>query len=146
MFCDVISFVVAAAKFSIGSSVDSSSPAFAVLLRLSGDHLGIVNDIGSYEKELRALEAGDTEDMINIVAVIKNLMSLPDTASAKSVAYAYQLQVERWIWEETERLSKTGLSDEEWWFIEAVLLAASGNVFYYMVASRYGGEKARIRN
>ena len=82
--------------------------------------------------------------MINIVAVIKFVMSLPDTTAAKAVAYGYQIQVETWILEETDRLSSDGLTDEEWWFIEAVVLAATGNVFFCMVTSRYGGELARV--
>ena len=138
------SFIIAAAKYSIGSSIDTSSTRFAAFLRLIGDHLGIVNDIASYDKELRAIQLGDTEDMINIVDVFKNLVSLPDTAAAKAIAYTYQLQVEAWIVDEIDYLRKSGLSDEGWWFIEAVILAATGNVFFCMVTSRYGGENARI--
>ena len=124
--------------------MDTTLPQFAVILRLIGDHLGIVNDIASYDKELRAFETGNAADMINIVALMKNMMSLPDTTTAKAVAYAYQLQVETWILEEIECLRKNALSDEEWWFIEVLILAITGNVFWCMISSRYGGKAARI--
>ncbi|KAG4429207.1 hypothetical protein IFR05_015310 [Cadophora sp. M221] len=114
-------------------------------LGLIGDHLGIVNDIASYEKEARALREGTTLDMINIVAVLQNLMSLPDSVAAKGAAYVYQLQVEAWIVGELDALVAHGrLTDEEWWFLEAVFLSVSGNTFFCMTSSRYGGKAAAI--
>ncbi len=111
-----------------------------------GDHLGLVNDIHSYDKELRALRCGETSDMINIVAVIKRLMSLPSDDAAKATSYAYLLQVEVWIMQELEHLSVfEHLTDEEWLFLEACFLSAAGNTFYCMVSARYGGEAARLR-
>ncbi|KAF7513032.1 hypothetical protein GJ744_011298 [Endocarpon pusillum] len=138
-------FVIAAAKFSIRSSVDSSDPRFTRYLNLIGNHLGLINDLASYEKELRAVKMGETTDMINAVAVIKRLLSLPTERAAKVATYAYQLQLENWIMEELERLADhEDLTDEEWWFLEAVFLTATGNTFFCMVASRYGGEAARL--
>lgn len=84
-------------------------------------------------------------DMINIVAVFESLLSLPSREAATAAAYAYQLQVEAWIIEELHNLAKTEkLTDEEWWFLEAVFLSASGNTFFCMTSSRYGGEAAKI--
>ncbi|TVY81921.1 hypothetical protein LSUE1_G003745 [Lachnellula suecica] len=138
-------FVIAAAKFSIKSSVDVKDPRFARYLSLVGDHYGIINDMASYDKESKALREGETQDMINIVAVFQTLLSLPDARAAKAAAYGYQLQVEAWIVEEIEALESFGkLSDEDWWFVEAVLLSATGNVFFCMTSSRYGGQAAMI--
>lgn len=109
------------------------------------DHLGIANDIASYEKESRALKEGDTQEMINIVAVFQHLESLPTIAEAKVAAYTYQLQVESWTIEEVEILAARGdLTDEEWRFLEAVFMTATGNVFYCMTTSRYGGDAAKV--
>ncbi len=138
--------MIAAAKYSIKSSVDSSDPRFKRYLSLIGDHLGLVNDLASYDKELRAFEKGEATEMINLVAVMTDLLSLPNSDAAKAATYVYQLQVESWIIEEIEQLAANEkLTDEEWRFIEAVLLAATGNVFWSMISSRYGGEAAKIK-
>lgn len=121
-----------------------TDPRFARYLSLIGDHLGLVNDLASYDKELRALNSGETSDMINVVAVVKSVTSLQSTDEAKRVVWALQLQIEKHMIEELEGLQAQGLSDEEWWFLEAVLAAATGNVMYCMTSSRYGGETARI--
>lgn len=137
--------MIAAAKFTIKSNVDVSDARFARFLSLIGDHLGLVNDLASYEKEARALSTGETKDMINIVAVMHNLMSLPSAKAAKAAAFSYLLQVETWIMEEIEQLAAwEKLKDEEWWFLEAVFLSATGNTFFCMTSSRYGGEAAKI--
>lgn len=141
-----VRFVIAAAKFSIRSSVRIADPRFERCLNLVSDHLGIVNDLASYEKELRALESGDTKDMINVVHVMKELTTLEGTSEAKSVVWALQLQIEGQIMEELEELRVQGLEDEEWWFLEAVASTAVGNVMFCMTTGRYGGEAARIRS
>ena len=140
------SFVIVAAKFSIKSNVSITDHRFRRYLSLVGNHLGLVNDLASYEKELRAFENGETSDMINLVAVVKDVTSLQGTDDAKSVTWALQLQIEEQMIEELKGLQVQGLSDEEWWFLEAVAFAATGNVMFCMTTSRYGGEAARIRN
>lgn len=137
-------FVIAAAKFSIKSDVSLTDKRFGRYLSLIGDHLGLVNDLASYDKELFALNSGETSDMINLVAVLRDVTSLQGTDDAKSVAWALQLQIENLIREELEVLRAQGLSDEEWWFLEAVASTAVGNVMFCMTTSRYGGEAARI--
>ena len=139
-------FVIAAAKFSIRSGVSASDGRFTNYLSLVSDHLGLVNDLASYDKELRALLHGDTKDMINIVDVIKKVTWLDETAEAKSVVWELQLQIEKRMMEERERLQGCNLTDEEWWFLEAVTSTVTGNVMYCMTTGRYGGESARIRN
>lgn len=120
-------------------------PRFARYLALIGDYLGIINDMASYDKELRALKKGETKDMINFVAVVKNLLSLPSEDAAKSAAYAQQLLIESWLVDEIKRLAREeNLTDEEIWFVEAVFLTATGNTFFCMISSRYGGEAAAI--
>ncbi|MEU7054393.1 hypothetical protein [Streptomyces eurythermus] len=120
-------------------------PRFARYLGFIGDHLSVVNDMASYEKEARALKHGETQDMINIVSVMQKLLSLPSEEAAKTAAYTYQLQLELWTMEELELLAKRGdLTDEEWWFLEATLLSVTGNTFFCMTSARYGGQGARI--
>nr|ULA45395.1 (+)-alpha-trans-bergamotene synthase NsBERS [Nectria sp. HLS206] len=138
-------FVIAAAKFTIKSSVDVKDPRLSRYLGLIGDHLGIINDMASFDKESRALEQGETQDMINVASVIQKLLSLQSMEAAKAASYAYQLQVEYWIMEEIKRLEREeDLTDEEWWFLEAVFLTATGNTFFCMTSARYGGQCAAI--
>ena len=136
--------MIAAAKFSIKSRVSLTDERFKRYLSLVGDHLGLINDLASYDKELRAFNKGETGDMINLVEVVKSVTSLQDTDDAKSVAWALQLQIEKQMMEELENLRAQGLSNEEWWFLEAVAYTAVGNVMFCMTTSRYGGEAARI--
>lgn len=139
-------FVIAAAKFSIKSSVSISDRRFRRYLSLIGDHLGLVNDLASYDKEALALQNGETGDMINLVDVIKNVTSLGGTDDAKAVAWSIQLQMEQQMIAELESLRAQNLTNEEWWFLEAVALTAVGNVMFCMTTSRYGGEAARIKH
>lgn len=83
--------------------------------------------------------------MINIVDVINKVTCLDGTAEAKSVVWALQLQIEKQMTEELDRLRLHNLTDEEWWFLEAVTSTVTGNVMYCMTTGRYGGEAARIR-
>ena len=83
--------------------------------------------------------------MINLVHVVKNVTSLQGTDEAKAVVWALQLQIEAQMVHELEILRQSGVSNEEWWFLEAVATAATGNVMFCMTTSRYGGEAARIQ-
>ena len=57
-----------------------------------------------------------------------------------------QLEVEKGMSEEIRSLeAEEILSQEQWNFVDGVLEMAAGNVFYSVVASRYGGEKTRMR-
>ena len=118
---------------------------FGRYLSLVGDHLSLINDLASYDKELREFNNGEASDLINLVAVVKTVTSLQDTDDAKSVAWALQLQIEKQMMEELENLRAQGLSNEEWWFLEALTCMAVGNVMFSMTSSRYGGEAARVR-
>ena len=57
--------------------------------------------------------------MINLVAVVKDVTSLQRTDDAKSVTWALQLQIEKQMIQELKILHAQGLSNEEWWFLEA---------------------------
>ena len=82
--------------------------------------------------------------MINLVHVIMEGNQL-DAEGGKSIAYAWQLLSESWIRNEIDNLCKRGdLTVEEWRFVEACLLAASGSLFTSVIVSRYGGEETRI--
>lgn len=113
----------------------------------------IINDLFSYDKELLALKRGDTDDMINLIDVIKRVNGLTRVEDAKGVGWMLLGQVERGVVEEWEKLLRgdgekekegEGLSDEERWFLEAVVMAATGNVMFCVTTGRYGGEAARI--
>ena len=108
------------------------------------DHLGIVNDLASYEKQLRAMADGKTSGIINIVDVVTKATLLEGTDDAKNVVWALQVQIEKQMKEELEGLQDKGLSDEDWWFLEAVVKAVTGNVMFCVTTSRYGGEAAKI--
>ena len=124
--------------------MDQHSPNLYRILRLLGDQISIVNDIASYEKEKRRFETGRATSMINLVNVIMKIERM-GVAEAKSMAYAWQLSTENEILEELGELKRRdGLTDGEWQFLEACLLAASGNLLTSVVIARYGGEDARI--
>ncbi|KAL9029777.1 MAG: hypothetical protein Q9196_002019 [Gyalolechia fulgens] len=138
------SFAWACAKFAIHSSISQSHPSLLPLIRLIGDHISIANDIASYSKEKARFDSGKSRSMINIVDVIISLESLEANA-AKSIAYAWQLLTENQILDQLEDLKMNSRLDmEEWNFVNACLLAASGNLLSSVVMSRYGGEDARV--
>ena len=116
-------------------------------LTLIKNHGTIINDLASFEKEKRAFDQGSTKDLINIVDVIQRLFSLPDIASSRTLAYAYQLQTEVWMREELEFLvDHADLDGEQWRYLEACFACAAGNALFSLTSSRYGGESARIRS
>lgn len=141
----IFSYVLAAVKFSICSEVDMSDARLIKYLNLVKDHLAIVNDMASYDKEKRNFDEGSSRDLINIIDIVQRIMSLPDTDSAKVMSYAYQLQTERWMSEELERLKEhEDLDIDQWRYLKATYDCAAGNVFFSMTSSRYGGEPARL--
>lgn len=82
--------------------------------------------------------------MINLVHVIMEVEHM-HAVEAKSMAYAWQLSTEDEILRELEGLTgRDELSAEEWRFVDACLLAASGNLLTSIVISRYGGEDTSI--
>ena len=82
--------------------------------------------------------------MINLVHVIVKVDRI-EAMAAKSMAYAWQLCTENEILKELEELKRHDeLSVEDWEFLDACLVAASGNLLTSVVISRYGGEDARI--
>ena len=139
------SYVLAAVKFSLCSSVEISDPRLAKYLSLIKDHLAITNDLASFEKEKKDFDNGSSNCLINIVDVIQRVLSLADTDSAKAMAYAYLLQTEAELIEELHRLKDQGdLNAEQWQYLEATYVCAAGNTFFSMTSSRYGGEAAKI--
>ena len=139
-------YLFACVKFSIGSSIEIEDLALERILGLISDHISFVNDLASFDKEKRAYDAGKTPYLINVVDVVQKFCSFPGPSSAKAICYALQLEVEQAITDEISSLRKYGaLSHDQWSFIEATLEMAAGNVFYSVVAARYGGEKNRMR-
>ncbi|PYI36314.1 hypothetical protein BP00DRAFT_421652 [Aspergillus indologenus CBS 114.80] len=136
-------------KLSIGSNVDFHDPKFTHFLRLIGEQTLGQNNIASFDKEKRRYLSGMFPgfEQSNGVMVIKRLLSLPTDDAAKAIAYAYQLETERQIDTELERMAVEGdLSHEEWKFVDAVLLMSVGNIMASITMSRYGGAAARLES
>ena len=124
--------------------MNQGHPNLHRILRYLGDQISIVNDIASYEKEKRRFETGRASSMINLVHVIMKVDRM-DAIAAKSIAYAWQLYTENEIIEELRVLKRRNeLSVEDWRFLDACLMAASGNLLTSVVILRYGGEGARV--
>lgn len=137
-------WLLAACKLSIGSSISLTDPLLERLTRLIGDHISIVNDLGSFDKELRALESGKSVVIINLVQVMRSSCGL-DIDEAKAAAFSLQLLNEKAIQEELDRLKKEdGMKADHWRYVDTMILLIAGNVFYTMTTSRYGTEDARI--
>ena len=65
--------------------------------------------------------------------------------AAITMSYVLQLETERQIDSELERLMVAGiLNEEEWQFVDAALRAMTGNVMCSSIVSRYGGEATRL--
>ncbi|KAL8665315.1 MAG: hypothetical protein Q9202_002366 [Teloschistes flavicans] len=137
-------FVIAAAKFSVKSAVPLDLPRYSRFLMLFCNHLSLVNDLASYDKEVHAFEQGTVGGMINLVDAVKKATSLQSTEDAKGVVWMLQLQLEKQMMNEFDILQAQGLRDEDRWFLEAVIAAAVGNVLYSATTSRYGGEAAKL--
>lgn len=139
-------FLATCVKFSIASSVDLKSSNLARLVRLGGNHLSLVNDLASFDKEFADLKSGNTASIINIVDVLQRSCSLDDVSDAKAAAYTLQLLTEDQIKHEIGTLmAGDKLSSEEWRFVDALIAMLSSHVFFCMTCSRYGGEASRIR-
>lgn len=121
-------------------------PRLKRYLTLLKDHLAIINDMASFDKEKRDFDQDPSKVVINIVDVVQQLLSAPDIDSAKALAYTYQIQTEVWMKEELRRLEdQENLEAEIWQYLQATLFCAAGNAFFSMTSSRYGGDAARIR-
>ena len=129
------SFGIACSKVSIGSSVHEDDPNLRRIVRHIGDHIDIVNDLASYEKEKRGFETGKSKSFINLVHVIMKLEHV-EVEVAKSMAYAWQLCMENAILEDLEALKRRDdVTVEEWKFID---------VLTSVVMSRYSGKDTRV--
>ncbi|KAK8848562.1 isoprenoid synthase domain-containing protein [Apiospora arundinis] len=138
-------WLAAACKLSIASPISLVDPVTAKLLRLAGDHISIVNDLGSFDKERAAFESGRTVVFINLVQVLRTSCGL-SVDDAKAAAFVLQLLNEQEMLAECEHLKTDDrMTDEHWRFVDVLLLLCAGNTFYTMTTSRYGGEAARIK-
>lgn len=137
-------WLLAACKLSIASSVSLTDPLLERITRLVGDHISIVNDLGSFDKELRALSSGKSVVIINLVQVMRSSCGL-DIDEAKAAAYSLQLLNEEAIRVELERLKgNKDITASHWRYIDTMVSLIAGNVFYTMTTSRYGDENSRI--
>ena len=138
-------WLAAACKLSIASPISLTDPVTEKVLRLAGDHISIVNDLGSFDKELASYESGRTVVFINLVQVLRKSCGL-SIDDAKAAAFVLQLLNEQEMLAECERLkTDERMTPEHWRFVDSLLLLCAGNTFYTMTTSRYGGEAARIK-
>ncbi|KAK0099605.1 hypothetical protein ONS95_013498 [Cadophora gregata] len=138
-------WLVASCKFSTASAISLKDPLMEKIIRLVGDHVSIVNDLGSFEKELAAFESGRTVVHINLVKTMRTSCGL-SIDDAKAAAFTLQLLNEQEILAECYRLEKDpSVTVDHWRFVDTLLLLIAGNTFYTMTTSRYGGQGARIQ-
>jgi hypothetical protein len=79
------------------------------------------NDIASYDKEKKNWLAGKAKQFLttNGVVIIRDLFSLPSDEAAKAIAYANQMEIERQVDLELERLASSGeLTEEDWRLVD----------------------------
>lgn len=139
------SWVFASVKFGLGSRVDIHQPIIQKFLTRAADHGSLVNDIYSYDKELKAYRNGSIEDFVNIVPVLMRFYENLAEGEALEMAYKMVLEREKAMHEELIRFEQEGsLDDETWVFLRAIWACIAGNTMYCMTSVRYGGEKARI--
>lgn len=136
--------VFARVKFSLGSSVDLHSPTISRFLDFARDHLAIVNDLYSYEKEISARRDGSSQDLVNIVPVVQDVLSLPYEDASLEITFALLQQREKWMAQELDLLaSDKRLDTSTWEFLRGIWICLAGNVVYSMTSARYGGASAR---
>ncbi|KAH9484642.1 Fusicoccadiene synthase [Psilocybe cubensis] len=148
-----VEFTFTGVKFSLRSNVNMESPRIARFMSLASDHVCYVNDLGSYDKEKAAYERGEIVYMLNAVDFVRRMYNLPDDRSAKRATLQLQMQLEREMASELDRLQRLvrecskadeAPSMEELEFVEAVVYIVTGNIFTSVVMSRYGGKAARL--
>ena len=71
--------------------------------------------MASFDKEKRDFDQDPSKVLINIVDIVRQLLSAPDIDSAKALAYTYQIQTEVWMKEELQRLEDQENLDAEIW-------------------------------
>ncbi|KAJ5109199.1 isoprenoid synthase domain-containing protein [Penicillium angulare] len=117
-------------NFAIGSGANYEDPRFKRFLRLLRDHILISNDIASFDKELKDYKNGKFFNFVKTqgVMILKDLLALPTIDAAKSVLYAYQLEYGKLIDAKLEKLQSKCLTDDEWYLLDAYVIATTGNV------------------
>ncbi|KAF9894333.1 hypothetical protein FE257_007836 [Aspergillus nanangensis] len=138
-------YALASTLFSINSSVDVKNPKLTRILRLFGEHIAVSNDLASWAKEKRAYDEKKVLYLINTVAAVKNLFATSSNDSAVQLTYAFQLEIEKAIDNEIQRLmTENSLNSEEWRFIDAGLHLLGGQALGSCIISRYGGESTKL--
>ncbi|OJJ32701.1 hypothetical protein ASPWEDRAFT_185188 [Aspergillus wentii DTO 134E9] len=141
---EFIQFVLACAKFSINSSVDINAPKLQSFRRLVRHHISVANDLGSFEKEMKAFHAAKTLYMINAVQMAKELIDMPTYDPTLGITQAVQMQIETDIDQQIHRLmEEEDMTSAECKYIDAALFTMTGNLHASIVLSRYGSEKWR---
>ncbi|KAI1394194.1 terpenoid synthase [Hypoxylon trugodes] len=104
--------------------------------KLVWTHLSLVNDLYSYEKEMCA-ERKKGDVVINAVRVLENLLAI-SSREAKVILRGYIWNLEVEINEEyRQALYPYGSTGKEWRFVEGMMLAMAGNLFFSATCLRY---------
>ncbi|KAE8352308.1 isoprenoid synthase domain-containing protein [Aspergillus coremiiformis] len=107
-------------------------------LALAVDHVILVNDFYSYEKEKRDFETGRCTFIVNTVHYLGESLSV-EPSTAKSVALQLLAELEGQLGKELTRLRDSdSLNETQLKYACAVLEMVAGNLFYSMSAPRYG--------
>ncbi|KAF2649884.1 hypothetical protein K491DRAFT_762106 [Lophiostoma macrostomum CBS 122681] len=145
------SWVFAAVKFSLASSVNIHQPKIRNFMMWAAEHGALVNDLYSYEKEMIALKKGMIRDMVSAVPIVGRILGIEDEVECLRKVAEMVVEREGWMseelraWEEETVQGREGaLDDETWMFLKAVWACVAGNTVFCMTSVRYGGEKARV--
>ncbi|OJJ42824.1 hypothetical protein ASPZODRAFT_155078 [Penicilliopsis zonata CBS 506.65] len=130
-------FVLSMISFACGVHLSFIERAqLGKVIVLCSDHLSLVNDVYSFDKEYRAFrEAGF--DLINAVQIIRSLLSV-DIPRAKQVAVNTIQDIEVEIHAEVKRLEDSSiLTRSQQVFLDMLICCIAGHTFYSATAIRF---------
>ncbi|KAL3473900.1 isoprenoid synthase domain-containing protein [Aspergillus californicus] len=141
---DMCMFTAGLIKFGYGANVRVEDMyLISNFTRLWLYHLLLVNDLYSFDKELRDAETMGCV-LVNAVDVIRRSLGLSDSG-AKQAARVMLLDLEGLLAEECDSFRRLGvLNTEQKKLVRGLLECASGNIFYSTVQGRYGGPSAAL--
>lgn len=131
----------------IGSYVDWNDPKLSRIVHLVANQILISNDIASYDKEKAHYLAGKAHNFTstNAVTVMHRLVSATSEEAAKAMTYAYQLMLEQEIDSEIQKFTDSNeISEDDWRFVDTILLMMTGSIMAAVTIARYGGENSRL--
>jgi hypothetical protein len=130
-------------KFGYDANVPvSHTYILSNLIHLYNLHMGLVNDLYSFDKEKRDETNGAV--MINAVDVLQRSRKIP-LEEAKGLIRKMIWQLEIQMHEESVSIERFGiLTQDQHRLVRGLMESAAGNIFYSAVQKRYGGELAAL--